>query len=435
MRRRGGFRGALGLLALATLTVGPAYGAGFGIFEQGTKAMGMAGAFTAQADDPSALFHNAGGLAFVTQADVAAGLTYIKGTKADFTGANPFPGAGSKAEQKKLSELVPHGYFVAPLSNTWKFGLGVNAPFGLTTEWENPDTFPGRFLSTKAALRAIDVNPTLGWQLTPNFGIGVGAIARVSDVELNRNVSAVNPFTLRADDVAKLRLEGDFSNGYGFNFGLLHKVNSSFSWGLSYRSQITVDYDGSARLTQVLTGSPQFDGLIATRLPFNTKLPVKTAIDFPDMASLGLAFALSPSLLLETDVNWTGWSSFNEVKIDFTGGATNSLPDTTIPEGWDDVFNYRAGLRWTVSPTTEWRLGFVLDNTPQPEEVVSPLLPDADRNGYTIGWGHKGKIRTDLALMYLDFKSRTRAKSLPGEGPFFGSYKTQAILIGATLGF
>jgi long-chain fatty acid transport protein len=422
-------------LALATLTVGPAYGAGFAIFEQGTKAMGMAGAFTAQADDPSALFHNAGGLAFVTQSDFAAGLTYIKGTKADFNGANPFPGTGNKAEQKKLSEFIPHGYWVAPINNTWKFGLGVNAPFGLTTEWDDPDNFSGRFLSTKAALRAVDVNPTIGWQVTPNFGIGVGAIARVSDVELNRNVSAVNPFTLRADDVAKLKLEGDFSNGYGFNFGLLHRVNSSFSWGLSYRSQITIDYEGDARITQVLTGSPQFDGLIATRLPFNTALPVKTAIDFPDMASLGLAFSLSPSLLLETDINWTGWSSFDEVNIDFTGGATNSLPDTTIPEGWDDVFNYRAGLRWTASPTTEWRLGFVLDKTPQPEEVVSPLLPDADRNGYTIGWGHKGAIRTDLALMYLDFKSRSRAKSLPGEGPFFGSYKTQAILLGATLGF
>ena len=53
----------------------PVQAAGFGIFEQGTKAMGMAGAFTAQADDPSALFHNAGGLAFVDEPEIAAGFT------------------------------------------------------------------------------------------------------------------------------------------------------------------------------------------------------------------------------------------------------------------------------------------------------------------------------------------------------------------------
>src|SRR5688572_32982830 len=88
------------------------YAAGFSIFEQGAKAMGMAGAFTAQADDPSLLFHNAGGLAFVTERDVATGFTWITSTKAELDGANPFPGAGYHAEQEDLSEFPPHLYWV-----------------------------------------------------------------------------------------------------------------------------------------------------------------------------------------------------------------------------------------------------------------------------------------------------------------------------------
>src|SRR5262245_20211094 len=87
---------AVVLSVLAT----PAFGAGFGIFEQGSKAMGMAGAFTAQADDPSMLFHNAGGLAFVDDGAFSGGFTWIKGTQADFTGAAPYPGAGRHEEQK-----------------------------------------------------------------------------------------------------------------------------------------------------------------------------------------------------------------------------------------------------------------------------------------------------------------------------------------------
>jgi long-chain fatty acid transport protein len=433
MRRRADWRRrALSIAALGVLAAAPMYAAGFGIFEQGTKAMGMAGAFTAQADDPSLLFHNAGGLAFVERHELAAGLTYIQGTKADFKGAGPFPGTGARAEQEKLSQPLPHAYWVQPINPVWKFGLGIYAPFGLTTEWKDPRNFPGRFLSTKAELRAIDLNPTLGWQITPRFGIGAGAIARFSDVQLNRDVPQVNPFTLGVADIASLKLDTGFNRGYGWNAGILHKWNNSFSWGLSYRSKVKVDYDGDARLTQNLTGNAQFDALIRSRLPFNRSLPVSTTIEFPDMASLGLAFALSPSLVLETDANWTGWSTFKDTPIDFTA---NDLPDTTIRSDWKDVYNYRAGLRWTTSATSQWRFGFVYDQTPQPEEAVSPLLPDADRDGLTLGYGYNGGLKVDLALMYLKFKERTRARSFPGEGPFNGTYNTQAVLLGATVSF
>jgi long-chain fatty acid transport protein len=424
---------ALGVCALGLSVAGPAAAAGFSIFEQGTKAMGMAGAFTAQADDPSALFHNAGGLAFVTERDIMAGASYIKGTEAEFQGAAPFPGPVQE-EQELLGEILPHAYWVQPINDTWKFGLGIYAPFGLTTEWQDPDQFSGRFLSTKAALRAIDVNPTIGWQIG-NFGIGVGAIARVSDVELNRNIGANNPFTQSVSDVGRLVLEGDFTEGYGWNAGLLHRYNNSFSWGLSYRSKVDIEYEGDARLTQVPTGNAQFDAVLRTRLPYDRALPVETGIEFPDVASFGLAFALTQNLLLETDVNWTGWSTFDEVVIDFTGGATNSLPDSTLPENWDDVYNYRAGLRWTLSPQTQLRFGYVFDESPQPEEGVSPLLPDADRNGITIGYGYTGSFTADFALMYLDFAERERFRSFPGESDYFGTYNTRALLFGATIGF
>src|SRR5436305_1815691 len=245
MQRRGGVMWrALGVaVALGALTAVPMHAAGFGIFEQGTKSMGMAGAFTAQADDPSALFYNAGGLAFITQRDFSLGVTYIHDTKAEFRGANPFPGEGYTANQKKLNAFPPHAYYVQPINSDWKFGLGIETPFGLTTEWENPNQFAGRFLSTKATLEAFDLNPTLGWQVTPNFGIGVGGILRYSKVELNRNIGATNPFTQPTTHIGRLKLDSDYNkNSYGFNVGILHRYNENFSWSLSYRSKISLKY-------------------------------------------------------------------------------------------------------------------------------------------------------------------------------------------------
>jgi long-chain fatty acid transport protein len=427
----------LATAALIAGAAGPAFSAGFGFFEQGTRAMGMAGAYTAQADDPSMLFHNPGGLAFVTDPALAGGLTYIQALEAEFEGADPFPGEGYTAEQEMLSEGLPHGYYVAPINETWKWGVALNAPFGLVTEWEDPDSFAGRYLSTKAALRVVDVAPTLGWRLTPRFGIGFAPVIRFSDVELERRIGQINPFTQRAVDVAALSLESDIDSGYGFNVGMLHHATDAFSWGLSYRSKVEVEYGGEARMSQVPSGSTQFDTLVRAALPFDTDLPVETAIEFPDMASLGFAFRFNPAMLVETDINWTGWSSFDEVPINFTGGPTNSLPDSTIPEHWDDAMNYRIGFRWT-RPAREWRFGYVYDETPQPEEAVSPLLPDANRHGITVGYGKVAQegFVWDVALMYLMFEERDRDESFnEEEPPFFGTYNTEAVLLGLTIGW
>lgn len=429
MSRRAIALGALG--AMAVLAATPAAGAGFGIFEQGSKAMGMAGAFTAQADDPSAIFHNPAGLAFQRERDFALGVTWIRGTQSDFDGGAGFPGPSVSAEQETLSEFPPHAYWVQPVKRNATFGLGVYAPFGLVTEWGAD--FPGRFVSRKAALRAFDVNPVIAWQ-SGNFGIAVGGIARFSDVELVQHIATVNPLTLTSQEVGALTLDSSFEQGYGFTLGLLHRYNNSFSWGFSYRSEVTVDYAGDGSLSQILTGTP-FDAAVAAQLPFGQSIPVETSIDFPDMASLGLAFALSRNVLLETDLNWTGWSSFDVLTIDFT---RDQLPDATRPQRFEDVYNYRVGLRWDTAGGNQWRFGAVYDETPQPEEAVSPLLPDADRTGVTLGYGWQGSGRRsfDFAVMYLDFDERERFKNFPGreDDEFFGTYKNRAVLIGLTLG-
>jgi long-chain fatty acid transport protein len=134
--------------------------------------------------------------------------------------------------------------------------------------------------------------------------------------------------------------------------------------------------------------------------------------------------------VLEIDVNWTGWSSFDDIVIDFT---TAPALTSTLPQGWDDVYNYRIGYRVGTSSGSEWRFGYVYDESPQPDEGVSPLLPDADRNGFTVGWGRKGaRAKTDIALMYLPFDERVTNSNRDN---FNGTYNTTAWLLGATLSF
>ena len=181
------------LLLLSAVVAVPAQAAGFGIFEQGTKATGMSNAFTAQADDPSAMFYNVGGLAFLDQRDFLAGTTIIFLGDSDFSGLPPFPGTAYSGSQQARLKAPIHFYWAEPISENLTFGLGLMTPFGLVTEWDNPDQWAGRFISTKADLTAIDLNPNIGWQITEKLGIGGGVVVRTSSVELKKNIGRPNP--------------------------------------------------------------------------------------------------------------------------------------------------------------------------------------------------------------------------------------------------
>jgi long-chain fatty acid transport protein len=424
----------LGAVALVPGT--PAFAAGFAINEQGAKAMGMANAFVAQADDPSAIEFNPGGMAFLDRPAALFGATYITDTRARFSGANPFPGDGVRESEKRLQVFPPHAYAVWPINPTWKVGLGIETPFGLQTRWNNPDTFSGRYLSTLAAIRDIDINPTLAFQVTPELGIGVGGIARISEVTLERDVPAFDPFTFHVVNAAKAKLKSKNETGWGWDVGILHKPTPWFSWGASYRSKIDITYkNGEAVLFPRTSGDPVFDAIVAHQLPFNTSIPVNTKINHPAEALFGVAVKPMPKLTVEVDGNWFGWSTFKTVPLDF---PTHQLPSSVRIEGWKDTWVVRAGINWAANSTWQWRLGYVWDQTPQPEVNVDPLLPDANRNGVTAGISYNGgSFSADLGVLYLIFNDRTRTHSLPNDplGPYFGTYKTQALLVGLTLGF
>jgi len=80
------------------------------------------------------------------------------------------------------------------------------------------------------------------------------------------------------------------------------------------------------------------------------------------------------------------------------------------------------------------RFGVLYDQNPEPAQAVSPLLPDADREGVTFGVGHhRGPWIVDASVFVLHFKNRsTMGQSLEG---FNGSYKTNASLLSLNLGY
>lgn len=378
----------------------PCWAAGFSAFTPGIKAMGMGGAFTAQASDPSAGFYNPGGLALLEEGKMTVGAAGVYLNESQYQGLSPGPGAGTSAEQEQGMTVAAHAFTAHKLGERLRWGVGIYSPFALNTDWSDPDTFAGRRVTTDAELQTFDLNANLSWRVTPSFGLGAGVIYRTSDFTMGRRVASFNPNVGAVQDVASLAVETDFKAGIGWDAGFLHKIGRGFSWGASYRSPIEIDYTGSGKLTQIETGDEQFDALIAAAFPFDTELPASTTITFPDTATLGIA-AGSERLLVAVDVTQTGWSNFEGLEIAF---PQNGNLDQELQEAYEDSLSYRVGLQFSWSKRRSLRFGYAFEETPQPDSSLAPILPDAERSIVSVGFGRDW---LDVGFQFISPSSRS----------------------------
>ncbi len=82
---------------------------------------------------------------------------------------------------------VPNGYLSGQVTDRLWLGVGVNVPFGLETDWD--PAWMGRFHATKSKVQAINVNPTIAFQVTDTFSIGGGASYQHLTADLNQGVA------------------------------------------------------------------------------------------------------------------------------------------------------------------------------------------------------------------------------------------------------
>jgi long-chain fatty acid transport protein len=391
--------------------------AGFAIAAQGARAMARSSAFTAQADDPSAVYYNPAGIAQPHAAGILVGTTIIY-PHADYQPA----ATGAPAEERERYYVSPHVYVVQPLGPRVTVGVGALAPFGLSTKW--PADWDGRFQVIDATIRVSTLNPVLAWQPSPWLMVGGGV--HYSSVKLQER-RALNLAPFPAEGVVSLRGDG---RALGYNGGLLVTPSPRWQFGASYRSRTNVEVnDGQADFTV----PPPF----ATTL---TDGPVRTELTLPPSVRTGVLFRPTPDWSVELDVTWTGWSTIDRLEIQFANG----LPSDVTTLGWRDAMAYSLGVEYRYSPSLCLRGGYIYDLTPIPDEKANPLIPDADRHGVSVGVGMSSERWTlDVGYQLLvfrrvkenDFGDRFSSTVPPVDARANGLYRSNAHVIGVSVGY
>ena len=423
-------RAAAAALLLAFFPPSFLSASGFSIYEQGGRGMGFSGAYTALSDDPSAIFYNAAGIAFLRGKQIYLGGTLVA-PRSNFTGDDPFPGAADRERQNVGLIPVPTFYYTQKLRDRLVVGFGVDSPYGLKTEWDHPDTYSGRFISLEADLKSISLNPTIAYKLADRLSIGGGLDFRFSKVKLRRRVPSINPFTQKVIDVAEVQLESSWNHGLGFNVGLLAKPTENLSLGLAYRHKVKVDYEGTAAFTQIATGNAQVDAAAAAALPAG-RPALTTSITFPAILNGGAAYHWD-KWTASADVVWFQWSTFDQLRLDCArlrcgepddpGGLLEHL---AVPGG--------SGAPGSATPGPSGAAATSTRPPPSPAASVSPLLPDQDRHGFALGGSWTGgRLRLDAGAWYLHLSPRS-SEGLNRDN-YNGTYDNSAFTFGLSLGY
>ena len=390
-------RHALVMVAAAALTVAPALASGFGFYEQGAKASGQAGAWVARADDAAANWYNPAALAFLSGRELQIGLNYLDvGSDSTLvTAVGTFDAIGN-------TETPGQIYFSQKVSEKIAWGVGINNPFGLTTEW--PGTVA--FFSKRAELKTYLFNANIAFKLHEYWSLGVGVDYLSAEVhEFSRDV------VLPPLSTSDLTGEGE---AFGYNVALAFR-RDGFSIAAQYRSGFTPTIDGQLR----------FSGPAGNLL--NSSASAR--VDLPSETMVGFGWS-GKRFEVEADAYYTAWNVFKTLDIE----TPSPLTSVSLVENWDAVWAYRFGAAFRIDEAGhhEVRAGFVLDDSPIPTQYLRPSIPDSDRTGYTLGYGWLGKrFGVDVYAMRIDFDDVTATGSVT-DGVLPGTYQTSINLFGGT---
>lgn len=375
--------GLLASVALTAMTlVAPAAAGGFAVREQSAEQQGMSFAGAAASGSIGSMFWNS---AAVTSQDGTNSISNLSiiipvGDLTAQPGSTYYnvPGVPQSTDIGRTA-YVPASYINYQFKNydpNLYIGLGVNAPFGLSTE---PDkrNWAGAEVGRTSKLFTINFNPVIGYRLSSQLAIGIGAQFEQAEAGFK--------FATGLPSGTSSYYDGN-SFAAGATAGLLFTPTAGTSIGLGWRSELTHKLHGT------FATNPGFP--VATGVP---GVPATVDLKLPDIVTLSLKQAVTSGFRVYGTVEWTNWSKFKELRIISENNAVTVLGFRTagstiglIDAQWKDGWFFSAGADYDYSNQLTLRAGGAYEIAPTPDAQHRILgIPDADRIWASVGATYK----------------------------------------------
>ncbi|OOG28765.1 aromatic hydrocarbon degradation protein [Thioalkalivibrio denitrificans] len=418
-----------GLIGVAGLVLGAAPGltlaAGFYIQHQSGSGQGRAFAGeSAIAADASTVYFNPAGMTRLEAAEFQVAVHFLmpearlrdKGSTAvPAVPDTEQPVIGGDGGNPYDHTPVPNLFYAQPVNDRTWVGLGITAPFGLASDYD--DDFFARYDSTETSLRVTDIAPSIAVQLNDRVSIGGGINIQYADATLKSAIlNPSGPAEPQYD--IEFSLSGD-SWDYGFNVGVLVDLSEDTRLGIHYRQAITHTLKGTARTRPPVGAASSQSGQADLKLP--------------DIVSIGLSHRFSDRWTGLAQYTWFNWSNFDEIRIKRPGEQ-----DQVIEQNYRNTWALALGAEYLLNERWTLRSGIQYDVTPTRDDYRSTRTPDGNRTWYSVGAGYQrdSRLGFDFAYTYINVaKQSLNLTRNAGTGPvhMIGSTEGQVQVVAASL--
>ena len=392
----------------------------------------------AVAEDATTVFTNPAGLSKLSgQQWVFESKTYISSSKFENQGSVDLlgnPTSGENGGDGGATTFVPGIYYSNNLTKNWTFGLGINTPFGLSTNYDR--SWVGRYTAVMSGIKTLNINPSFGLQVNQSWSVGMGVSVQNAEAELSSAIdfgavclAALDPTTCAtlgmpspqsADGFAQIKGD-DWSTGY--NFGILWAHDKS-SIGVSYRSKIDHTLKGNVDFT--------IPAQAAVFNPVFTDTNVETPITLPEIISMSIYHNWTTRFAIMADITFTRWSRIKQFEFDFENPAQ---PDQTIAKEWQDTTRYALGFDYNISPTWDAQWGIAYEQSAIPDKTYDPSIPVSDAIWLNAGtkFYYSKNLSIDFGLVHIIFQERDVNISGQFGETFTGKTSTELDIINAQI--
>ena len=340
-------------------------------------------------DDASNSFTNPAGLTQLHHKQtVLAPIVLLGDTK--FTGTSvspppPFPLTENGSSTSRLHAVIPTTYFAMPINQQFAFGVSLNAPFGLGTNY--PKDGVQRYQATQTQVIVVDLSPSIAYQVTKEFSVGVG-------VDLNRLTYTLNNMVRSPLGGADWESQNHLT-GYAWSWhgGLLYQPLPQTRVGISFNSMVSFRTTGNSELFSVFGEARTTNQKTYARLPARTQISIHQD--------------LNNRVALMATIFYTNWSTFNKLTQQNTVvSPTGATARISIPFDFHNTFDYVVGMNFKATDKLTVKTGVEWMSAPSGDHSRGVADPVAQASVLGVGahYEQSKNLSYDLGLAHCFFQ-------------------------------
>lgn len=353
-------------LCSGALAAGPAVAGGMISYEVGSADTGLASAgYGARAQDASTVFTNPAGMTRLEGTQVLGSAQALWANTQFSIGAGTSAALGSNDGGYAVGDngwFPGGGAFVShSLSPDLKVGFALAGNFGAPLSYD--DDWVGRYYVQETTLLGISMLPSIAYKATDKLSVGANVNVMYAKYYNQVAINNVNP---NFGD-GQLKMDDD-TWGAGVNLGLLYELNSGTRFGLTWNSQVDLNFKAPAQFSNL---APGLTNLLKSRGLLDSS--IKVGIKVPQQV-MGSAYTqLNDDWALLASVGWQQWSEFGQVQLGIVDSTNPTNTKTNLD--FDDTWHGALGAQYRLSQPWRLNFGVAYDSGFQDSSNVSPLLP------------------------------------------------------------